>query len=192
MGLTLVTGPSDEPLLAVEAKSHLRVDIADDDVLIAGLITAAREMAEMITRRALITQTWNYVMDAFPGCDRLELPLPPLQSVISITYVDSDGNSGMVSSDDYIVDTGSVPGRIVLKSGATWPGTALRAANGVTMQFVCGYEEANDVPQAIKQAMLLYIGHLYENREATVGVGNVQPIPFGIDALLWPYRVMGF
>lgn len=193
MALTLVTGPAEQILLVDMAKDHLRVDIADDDVLIAGLVRTAREMVETITRRALLTQTWDWVFDAFPSENTMVLPLPPLQSVTSITYVDTDGNSDTVSSADYIVDTDSEPGRIVLKTDSTWPATTLRAANGVTVRFVAGYGDAvTDVPWPIQQALLLLVGHWYENREATVAVGNIQRIPFGIEALLWPYRVLRF
>jgi uncharacterized phiE125 gp8 family phage protein len=58
---------------------------------------------------------------------------------------------------------------------------------------VAGYgDDAEDVPQAIRQAMMLMIGHWYENREDTLGVGNIQRIPQGSEYLLWPYRVLKF
>lgn len=193
MALTEVTAPAAEPVTTAQAKAQIRVDISDDDTLIDGLVTTARQVVETITRRALITQTWDWVLDEFPAGDTLVLPLPPLQSVTSITYVDTDGNSGTVSSGDYIVDTDSEPGRVVLKTGSTWPSVSLRAANGVTVRFVAGYGSAgSNVPQAIRQALLLIVGHLYENREATVGVGNVQTVPMGAEYLLWTYRVLRF
>jgi uncharacterized phiE125 gp8 family phage protein len=193
MALTLVTGPTVEPISIAEAKDQCRIDITDDDVLIGSLIVAARRVAEMVLRRALITQTWDYVADAFPAGDRLVLPRAPLQSVTSITYVDSDDASDTVASGDYQVDTDSVPGRVVLKSGSTWPSVTLRVANGVTVRFVAGYgDDGDDVPQEIRQAMLLMVGHWYENREDSVGVGNVQRIPMGAEWLLWPERVLGF
>jgi uncharacterized phiE125 gp8 family phage protein len=193
MALTVVTAPTVEPVSLAEAKLQCRVDISADDALITALIVAAREMAETITRRALITQTWDWVLDAFPQGDRLEIPMPPLQSVTSITYVDQDEASDTVSSDDYVVDTDGEPGRVVLKSSATWPSVTLRVANGVAVRFVAGYgDAASDVPQAIRQAMLLTIGHWYENREDSVGVGNIQRIPIGATSLLWPYRVLRF
>jgi len=193
MSLTIYTAATVEPLGLIETKTHLRVDVTTDDELILGLITAARQMTETITRRALITQTWDWIFDAFPGTDRLEIPLPPLRSVTSITYTKQDATTGTVSSSDYVVDINSEPGRVVLKSTATWPGDTLRVANGVTVRFVAGYGgAASDVPEAIRRAMLLMIGHWYENREDTLGVGNIQRIPQGSEYLLWPYRVLRF
>lgn len=213
-GYVLATPPATEPITTAEAKSHLRVDISDDDALIGGLITAARETAENILSRALITQTWQLVLDSFPGGSRVlsrfpsnttvqpytamspwylsggfKLPFPPLQSVSSITYVDQDGNSNTVPSADYVVDTAHEPGRVFLKYGASWPSVALQPAAGVTIEYVAGYGDASDVPQAIKQAMLLIIGDLYEHREAVVVGTTAKEIPLGAMALLWNYRI---
>jgi len=57
--------------------------------------------------------------------------------------------------------------------------------------FVSGYGAAAAVPKAIKQALLLLIGHLYENREA-VTTANLNELPMAVNALLYPYRVWGF
>jgi uncharacterized phiE125 gp8 family phage protein len=67
MPIQLLAGPSVEPVSLAEAKAHLRVDIADDDALIAALIVTARQCAETITRRALVTQQWLLATDRFPS-----------------------------------------------------------------------------------------------------------------------------
>lgn len=191
MALKIYAAPEVEPVSLTEAKLHLRVDITDDDALITMLIQSARETVEAITRRALISQTWDMTLDDWPESDAIEVPLPPLQSVTSITYVDEDGNSATVSASDYSVDTTSDPGRIVLDADASWPSVSLRPANGVTVRFVAGYGAAgSDVPAAIRSAILLLVGHLYENREATSQ--NIFQLPMGVDMLLWPFRVITF
>ena len=121
MALKLITAPATEPVTSTEAKSHLRVDTTADDTLIGTLITAARQHVEAHLRRALITQTWELVTDAFPVGDVLRLPLPPLVSVTSIKYTDEDGAESTFSSGLYVVDTDSTKGRVVLKNGETWP-----------------------------------------------------------------------
>lgn len=195
MALKVYSAPAVEPISSTEANLHLRVDISDDNTLIAAQIKAARETAEQILRRALITQTWDYVMDEFPSGDEIKLPLPPLQSVTSITYYKSDGSSATVSSASYNVDTYSEPGRIVLKSGYSWPGDELRTAAGVVVRYVAGYGDAgSNVPGAIRQAILLLIGDMYENREnQVIGSGlTVTLLQRAADDLLWPYRVLEF
>lgn len=193
MALKISSAPSVEPVSSAEARAHLRVDTSDDDTLIGNLIKAAREYAEQVTRRALVTQTWELTLDEFPGEDEIEIPLPPLQSVTNVKYYDEDGVTvTTMSSADYVVDTYNEPGKIVLTSGSTWPSDTLREANGVIIKFVAGYGDAGaNVPQAIRQAILLIVGHLYENREnEAVMQGTLQNVSMGAIALLWPYRVL--
>ena len=194
MTLKLITAPATEPVTSSEAKSHLRVDTTADDTLIGTLITAARQHVENHLRRALITQTWELVMDAFPAGDVIRLPRPPLVSVTSIKYTDVAGSESTFSSAAYVVDTDSTKGRVVLKSGESWPSDTLAAANGVRVRYVAGYGSAAAVPNPIRQAVLLLIGTLYENRESVLvaqGV-TVAQLPFGVEALLMPYRIFGW
>ncbi len=204
-GLTLVTAPASEPVSLAEAKAHLRIESADDDSLISALIAAARQAAEAHMRRALITQTWRLTLDRFPaapqawwdgvrqGADMpgdgsvIELPRPPLVSVTSVTAYDDADNATVAGAASYFVDTDGKPGRVVLRSGQTWP-TALRVAGGVEVLFVAGYGAAGAVPQAIRQGILMLIGHLFENREAEAGAAA---LPAGVAALWRPYRVLG-
>lgn len=189
MSSTLITAPAAEPLSLVEAKSHLRADGTDEDALISSLIAAAREQVQTVTRRALVTQTWSLKLDSFPAL--IEVPRPPLITVASITYVDVGGDTQTLAASRYTVDADSEPGRIVPVYGDAWPATR-SVPNAVTVQFDAGYGAAADVPQPIKQAMLLLIGHWYEHREA-VNVGNITNVmPMAVESLLFPYRVLSF
>lgn len=195
MGLKLITPPIEEPITLLEAKSHLRIDIDDDDALITALIKAAREHAEMITRRSFITQTWELSLDNWPYGDELVLPLPPLQTVLSVKYIDSAGIEHLFETDKYIIDASSEPGRIVLKSGYAWPSEILQTANAIHIQFIAGYGSTAEVPQAevpqtVKQAMLLMIGWWYEQREAAIIQNIAREVPMAVEALLWPYRIL--
>lgn len=176
--------PVTEPVHLDEVRDHLRVDITDDDTLIEALITAAREYVEQASRRALVTQTWRYNLDQFPAADEIELPRPPLKSVTSITYRDSDGTTHTLASSVYEVDTDSQPGRVRLAYGEDWPSDTLAETNPVRITFVAGYGDADDVPKRWKQAILLLVGHWYENREAVM-VGSIpREIPFAVESLI--------
>lgn len=190
-GLVLVTPPAVEPVNLTEVKTHLRVDITDDDNLIAALITAAREYCEGFQNRVYITQTWRLWLDAWPDGSEIKIPRPPLQAVVSIKYYGADNAEYVLPLSDYIVDTANEPGRIVLAYDKCWPSVTLRPANAVCVEFVAGYGDgAANVPQRVKQAMLLLIGHWYDTREIAA-VGHVTAeVPFTINALLWPDRVV--
>lgn len=194
MALILQAGPAVEPVGTVEAKAHCRVDVDDDDALLDALVVAARQYVEQVTRRSLVTQTWDLFLDGWPAGDTLVVPVPPLQSVTAVTYTDDAGTTRTVSSADYVVDTANEPGRVRLTSSASWPSETLQVVNGVQVRFVAGFGDAGaDVPQPIRQAILLLVGHWYENREA-VAVHSFatfpKEIPLAVDALLWPYRVL--
>lgn len=191
MALKLATAPASEPVSLSEAKLHCRVDVSADDALITALITAAREEIERASRHALITQTWDYYLDEWPDGDELELPVAPLQSVTSVQYTDDAAVTATLSSGAYVVDTASRPGRLKLKSGQSWPTVTLAALNGVVVRFVAGFgSSGSNVDQSLRQAMLLLIGHWYENREAIVSSGAVpKQVPFAVEALCRSYRM---
>ena len=190
--LSLVTAPAVEPIATSVAKLHLRVDHSTDDALIDTLCAAARAYVEAKMSRKCITQTWDYKMDQFP-IGPLVLPFPPVSSVTSVSYIDSDGASQTWSSSLYDTDLPSGPeagpARIVPAYGQSFPSTR-SDINAVTVRFVCGYgAAATAVPSAVLAAMKLLIGHWYANRESVVvGVTPFQ-VQQGVDALLWPFRV---
>lgn len=192
MAVKVLTPPAIEPVTLEQAKTHCRIDTDDEDPLIEGLIQAAREHCETFQNRAYCEQTLELWLDKFPAVGQIRLPRPPLLSVESVKYYDVDDEEFEFSPSEYFVDTKNEPGWVVLNYGASWPTETLRPANGICVTFVAGYEtsggsdETNMVPQAVKQAMLLLIGHWYENREAAGP--NLNEIPKGVDALLWPNR----
>jgi uncharacterized phiE125 gp8 family phage protein len=185
----LVTGPTSEPVTLTEAKAQTRVDGTDDDTFLTRLIQVARETVEMIARRALFTQTWDLVLDDWPDDDEIVIPLPPLQSITSITYVDEDGTTTTLDTSTYVVDTYREPGLVLLASGASWPAVTLAESSAIRVRFVAGWDDVDEIPQRYKQAALLLIGHLYEHREAVSEVRNLNALPLGVEALLWLDRV---
>ncbi len=187
MTLKLITAPASEPVTLAEAKVHLRCG-DEEDALLGVLIQAAREQAEHQLGRALITQTWERVIDAFPAAE-IELGLPPVTSITLITYVDLAGATQTLDANLYTLDTGVDPGWALPAAGTTWPGT-LDTASAVRVRFTCGYGEAAAVPAAVKSWILLRIGTLYKLREEFVTGKSLAEIPGGyVDRLLDPYRM---
>lgn len=190
MALKLITAPDSEPVSLAETKLHLRVDHDDEDALISELIKVAIEMVEDGTWRALMTQTWELRMDHWPSMP-LEMPKPPLQSIVSIKYLDSYGVENTVASSVYDVDTFSEPGRLFFKSGESWPGENLSEHGAVRIQFKAGCLLATDVSYKLKAAILLLVGHFYENREQVIVSSGLNPVelPMGVYALMASEKV---
>lgn len=139
MSLKLVTAPICEPLAIADIEGQLQTTLpTDQTVVVQGYIGAVRQKAETALSRAIITQTWELVLDAFPASGVIDLPLPPLQSVVSITYTDVDGNTTTLAVAEYVVDAESTPGRVMLGYEKTWPDTR-DYPGAVRVRFVAGY-----------------------------------------------------
>jgi uncharacterized phiE125 gp8 family phage protein len=180
-----ITAPALEPVTLSEAKLHVRVDGSTEDALITALIVAARQLVEEQSGLALITQTWEIRLDAWPAL--LYLPRAPLLGVTSVTYTDDAALTATLAATAYTLRTGTQPGSLLFDADLL-PTVTLADVAGVKVRYTAGYgAAAANVPQAIRQAILLLVGHWYANREA-VGAGTLAPLPMAVDALLAPYR----
>lgn len=182
----LITAPAEEPITLTQAKLQCRVDGSDEDALFTGvIIPAARHMAEQRTGQALVTQTWELALDAFPSAE-IEIEKPPVQSITSVKYLDIDGVEQTVSSTDYALDGyGSMQHRVIPDYGYSWP-SSQSVPNAVKVRFVAGFGLATAVPEDIKAWLLLAIGTLYANRE-TVTQGQAELPGAFWQSLLDPY-----
>ena len=193
MNLKLISDSTQEPLALADAKAQCRVDIDTDDELLMSLIKAARVYCEKISWRTYMPQTWEAWLTAWPSGNCIALPMPPLASVTWIKYYDTADVETTLPTSVYTVDTIAEPGAVRLKYGQTWPtSTLLREYNAIGIRFVCGYAIDEDVPENLKQAMKLLIGHWYENREAVL-VGTIsKKIEFAVQSLLGLNRAAHF
>lgn len=186
-GSTQTAAPATEPVTAAELRAHLIVDSTQlpDDAANA-LITDARTEIENRLNIAMITQSWRFSIDRWPGgaeawwdgvrqmaaselygrnaLTSLNMPRFPLQSITSVTVYDEDSNAASVNvAQTFDVDTRRTPGRITLKNGATWP-VALRANNAIEIVYVAGYGSAAQVPAPLKRAVRDLAAYLYSHR----------------------------
>lgn len=185
MNYTIVTEPTSEPITLTEAKLHLRVDNDVEDTLISALIVAARLQVEFDTWRALMTQTRKLSLDNTEVKTFTGITGSPIQSVSHVKYFDIDVVQQTMSTGSYEVNKLNEPTIIKLNTIPNMPDMM----NAFEIQFVCGYASADLVPQPLKLAMLLLIGHWYEHREE-VTVGNMKNIPSGYTSLISAYKLI--
>lgn len=148
--------PATEPVTLASLKESLRVTACDFDEELSRLLTTARRQVENDTRRKLVTQTVAMYADKFPGEDVLEFRLPPVQSVTSVAYVDTAGDSQTFSSGSYTADLNAEPCRIRLLPGAAWPATK-DVPNAVTVTVTAGYGAISAVPAEAKLAVIEWV-----------------------------------
>jgi uncharacterized phiE125 gp8 family phage protein len=189
MPLKLITPPVLEPIALTEAKMQLKVDTdeTEEDDLIARLIVTAREEAEHLTGRSFLPQTWELALDEF--CEDILLPRPRLISISAFSYVDLEGVTRQISSDQYILDDFSEPARITPLYRCCWP-RARRQANSIRVRYQAGFDDVESVPSAIKDWMHLRIATLFDFRE-TVVVGSRAVELTTASGLLDKYKVWG-
>lgn len=157
--------PAAEPVTVAEAKAYLRIDHDDEDDLFTEWIKAARAEVEAWCGRSLVTQTRQLKLDCFPG-RAIELPYPPVQSVSSVAYVDTAGDTQTWGASNYVVDLHSLPPRLDAAYGIAWP-TTRDEVGAVAVTYVAGYGAASAVPSGIKLAIKSLVGDFHEHREAT-------------------------
>jgi len=189
MAIIVVTPPAIEPITLEEARTHIRSDSADDGTEVTQFIETARVKMEAKLRRALITQTLDIFRDSFPGLlGVIEIPRPPTQSVTSITYLDTNGDSQTLSASNYVVTTNSTPARIVPADGEQWPDTQVMV-DAVTIRIVAGYgDAAADVPAPIVQGMLLAITDMYDHRGTQIIGAAASAMPITVDRVISEYK----
>jgi uncharacterized phiE125 gp8 family phage protein len=198
MGVVVITAPGRfmDPDLV---KSHLRVDHDEDDALIEAYTDAAVAGIDGPAGwlgRSLALQTLEVRLDRFPTCDSIVLPYGPVIDVLSVKYDDADGAEQTVDPADYDLLAGDGFGTLQRGYDTSWPSNRL-FRDAVRIRYRAGYvvdiaqdPPASNVPGAIVAAILLYAGHLYQNREA-VKVGEiVTTLPLGVEALLAPFRIL--
>ncbi len=180
---TVSTAPASEPITTAEAKTHLRVSGSDEDSYIDSLVTAARQWVELYTGLALITQTITEKWDDFPsGSNPIELRIAPVIGSLSITYKADDGTTTTWASSEYVTSL-ALPVPIVAPAqGYYYPSPILELA-AVTLSYSAGYGAAAAVPKAIKQAILLLVGDMYEQRQ-----DSVKQLPTTAERLLQPFK----
>ena len=177
MSFKVVTAVTTEPVTLAEARLHLKVydDDAAEDLLISAWITAAREMAEQFTGRALATQTLELALDEFPDADDgdsvIQLAMPPVTSITSVKYTDVVGAEQTLASSAYALSLYGDSRRVAPTYGHYWPSTQ-EVPDAVRIRYVTGYTTA---PKAVKAAILLMVGWLEQNRGEGMSTDDIQP-----------------
>lgn len=190
--LAVITQPTVEPVSLAAAKAHLALlpEQEDDDALVQGMIAAARRLIERRLGVALATQQLRARFDPTDGAGWLRGPagygtailqLPVVPVLTGGGYpvaVEVDGVA--VSSSTYAVDA----------DGGTIRFSVTPAVSDLATLTVTWWAGQDRIAPQLRSALLLYVGHLYANREATSG-GPVSAVPMAFETLLASESVSG-
>jgi uncharacterized phiE125 gp8 family phage protein len=179
MKYKITTAPTVEPVTVAEAKLHCRILGSDEDSVLSGFISAAREYAEAYHCKAYATKTITAVADSLVSA--YSLPVQPVSSITSITIKDSSSSKIDITSK---FELDEFTGEIILKPSEDLPSIGLYHINPVEIVYKAGAEPSKKT----KQAMLLLIGHWFENREEVVVGQQSFSVPMAAEALLQQER----
>jgi uncharacterized phiE125 gp8 family phage protein len=189
-GTIVITPPTDLPISLAEAKAQLRIDASDDfqDVQVSALIAAASAAVEGMLGWPVMRQTRETVAKDWPGTEGLWLGRGDNLQIGSVKYIDPAGAEQTLAGTVFIFDAVSVPARLHLATGESWPALRGVEPGAVKARWTAGWADAATVPGDIKHAIRLLIGHWFENREGVVvGVTSAE-VQFGVEMLLAPHR----
>lgn len=182
LSLTLTTPPATEPVTTTDFKTWIGYSGADQDAVFTNTLKTARQWVEEYLCRQLVSATYTLKLDSFPVWE-LVLPKLPIQSITSITYLDSDGASQTLSTDVYQLTT---RGTLTTKYNQQWP-TIRCTPEAVTVVYVAGYgSSATDVPQPIRDAIALFAKGVWQSPTGSCA----GAIMMAAENLLQPYRLL--
>lgn len=176
--------PTQLPISLATAKAHLRVDHSDDDTYITALIWSASQSIEDYTKFALSDTTYSQYVNSF-DVKYIELMIGNVKTISSITYWDENESQQSLHSSNWYNDVSYNPARIYFKSTFTAPKLS-QGGKKIMISFRAGNDISDPdgaLPYTIQQALLLLIGHWYENRMAVINTMN-RELPMGVDYLL--------
>jgi uncharacterized phiE125 gp8 family phage protein len=187
MSAILLTAPAAEPWSVAEAKSFLRVENDDDDVIIGALIAAARNQVEALTRRGLLTQTWRLVLDGWPPDGRIKPKFSPLSAIAAARVYDEAGTAHTVDPENFVLDAAQ---NVIAVRSCSLPQPG-RATAGIEIDVVVGFGDAgSDVPPPLMQALRMLLAHWYDNRGQIAIGASIAVMPPSVNALIASHRVL--
>lgn len=176
--------PAAEPITLAEVKAHLRLETTDEDLLLSGLIRAARLHLENQTGLCLISRLLRLYLDDWPDTHVIQIARGPVQTIEIVTVYDAVGAPVEIDTSGYVLDGTARPARLVL------PGRRAteRALNGIEIDFIAGFGESGaDVPDTLKRALLLHVAAMFELRGVLALDEQPGAMPQGYERLIAPH-----
>ncbi len=189
---TLITGPTMAPIDLEEVKKQRRFAPTTIDTLFDLWIHSAVQYWEGTTGQQLITATWEYWLDAFPWNREIEIPHPPLQSVVSVKYDDGNGDEQTLDADTYrVLAPSEFRGSISLKPGRCWPVAGCQPM-AVRIRYMAGLGDAPDaIPELTRYALMMLVGHFHKfGEEVNEARANILTLPIGATDVMQDQKLL--
>ncbi|MEM7522567.1 MAG: head-tail connector protein [Pseudomonadota bacterium] len=183
--------PDDPPVTLAQAKTHLRVDFADDDAFITDAILAATDDIETYTGRYLIRRSVRARFPSLPADNCIQIRRAPYVAITDLGLWDGAGYAS-AETGAYLLEEVDFPHvffptRPAFKDDVLYP---------IQIDFTVGYRTEEDVPAILKQCVLEHVAAAYNERgdcqQAPSGrAANARPqMPPSVRQKLGRYRIL--
>ena len=183
MAFKVITPPDPAVVIPIaQLMTHLKDEGADTtrQAEMQGFLAAALGHAEHYCGKCFGVQILELTLDAFP-VDGIELPRGPVKAITSVKYLDEAAAEQTIAPENCVVDDyDSQQAWLLPAAGYSWP-TAGDTANAVKVRYEAG---SALLPPAVRNALLLFVGHLDMNREAVITGTIATELPMSVKALL--------
>lgn len=183
----ITTAAANPAVTTANAKTQLRVSIADDDTYIAALVSAATRYVEDRARRALVNTTFTARYRDFS--DVLGLPRGKVSSITSVKYYAegvTDSLTTVASSNYTLIQQGADAGAVHFKDSFDEPSVNTDDLSlPVEVVFVAGYgADDTAVPEGAQLAVKMLVAHWYDVRTPFLVAASGQQVPMSVETLI--------
>lgn len=167
--------PGEAPVSLNEVRGWLRLGATIDDAVVAGLIRAATNICEAFIGQWLVVRAAEETLPI--GSDAVRLGVRPVVGVDGVMLLVAGGSETALTPDAYRVH---IARDGTARLAIDFPGDASR----VRVAYRAGIaDDANGIPEAVRQGIVRMIQHLHEARD-----GKGEAPPAMIAALWQPWR----
>ena len=188
--IELAAVPSGDIPVAALA-SHLRLgtgftDDGSEDAVLETYLRSAISAIEARTGKAVFQRRFSWTVNNWHGGDKQGLPIAPVQLIESVTVSDVDGGTTVVDGAAYTLVKDSQRPVLAAVSGCL---PTIPTLGSVEIVLEAGFGPTwDDVPHDLRHAILVLAANYFDHRHG--GMDRSHEIPFGVMALLEPYRPM--
>lgn len=179
-------------ITAVDVRKHLRSFDTSEDGLLDIYIAAAVKNVENRLHSTIQPCKYTYILPGnFPPVDSdglrpIELYRPPVTEVLSVAYINTDGDSVSLAADeDYYVSGDCI------YPVTDWPDSLVRDRVGQVEVVYTAGRPAESVDADLKFILMAVTGTLFKNREA-ISTLDLKELPkdsrASIERMLDAYR----
>lgn len=170
----LTTAPATFPtdILKLKANLHILAGNTDQEEYLTDLLSVAIDDAQTMTGRQFARATYTAYLDDYPPGDEIEITLGPVAAIISVKYYAPGSISlTIVDASKYQLDNIELTARLRFKESFTIDTDRM---NAIEIEFTNGWATAAEIPQTIKDAIILLATERYlnpENQNLSFGFG---------------------